>query len=71
MKRKLEKKYEKIFLIYSEPESCGFVRILFESNKIESEDATYVGECLAHEHKKKGNLFQDCLSRRKLLCTME
>ena len=26
---------------------------LFESNKIESDDAAYVGECLAHKHKKE------------------
>ena len=58
-KKKFHKKYEKTFLIYSEPESCSVVRILFESNKIESGDANHVGRAvLLTNIKRKATSFK-------------
>ena len=66
-----QKKYEKVFLIYYGPESCGCHRIYLTQINSNRRTPFLLGERLARKHKKRGNLFQDCPSRRKLLCTME
>lgn len=54
---KFHKKYEKNFLTFSEPESCGVIRILFEPNKFDSETKAYPVSISLANAKKKGNLF--------------